>query len=297
MKLLIIGAKGQLGWELRTRGGQQELETVCVDLPEFDITDRAQVAAQVESVMPDLVINASAYTAVDKAESQAELAFAVNEAGPKNLATPCAALNIPLVHVSTDYVFSGDKKTPYYETDPVAPIGVYGRSKAAGEAAIRDRLAPHIIIRTAWLYGVSGPNFVKTMLRLGQEREVVRVVADQYGCPTYAADLADAILVIAKQIGDGAQEKWGTYHYCGRGDTSWYGFASAIFEIARPLLPLKVQTVEPVSSDVYPTAAKRPINSVLDCSRIEKTFNIQTHPWKERLAKMLKIVLSDPTAV
>ncbi|MEA3231010.1 MAG: dTDP-4-dehydrorhamnose reductase [Thermodesulfobacteriota bacterium] len=289
MKLLIIGANGQLGWELGKRGSRQEFDTVCVDLPEFNITDQVQVAAQIEKSAPNLVINASAYTAVDKAESESELAFAVNERGPSYLADACSTHEIPMVHVSTDYVFSGDKETPYLETDPVSPMGVYGQSKAAGEDAVRNRLKSHIIIRTAWLYGINGQNFVKTMLRLGKERKIIRVVADQYGCPTYAADLADAILAIAGQVGNGLKNNWGTYHYCGSGSTSWHGFAEAIFEMTKPLISLKIQNVEPILTDAYPTPAKRPVNSILDCSRIQKEFDVRNRPWKESLAELLKI--------
>jgi len=293
MKLLIIGANGQLGWELGKRGGRQGFDSDSVDLPQFNITDQAQVVAQVEKSAPNMIINASAYTAVDKAESESELAFAVNERGPSYLADACAANGIPMVHVSTDYVFSGDKETPYFETDPVSPMGVYGQSKAAGEYAVRNKLKSHIIIRTAWLYGVNGQNFVKTMLRLGKERKTIRVVADQHGCPTYAADLADAILTIAGQVGNGLKGNWGTYHYCGRGNTNWHGFAEAIFEMAKPLISLKIQNVEPISTDAYPTPAKRPVNSVLDCSRIQKEFGVRNRPWKESLWEMLKIVLTD----
>lgn len=293
MKLLIIGAKGQLGWELGKRGDRQGFDADSVDLPDFNITDQAQVVKQIEKSKPNMVINASAYTAVDRAESESELAFAVNERGPSYLADACGAHGIPMVHVSTDYVFSGAKEAPYLENDPVSPMGVYGQSKAAGEEAVRNRLKSHIIIRTAWLYGINGQNFVKTMLRLGKERKTIRVVADQYGCPTYAADLADAILAIAGQVGNGLKGNWGTYHYCGRGSTTWHGFAEAIFEMAKPLISMKIQNVEPISTDAYPTSAKRPVNSVLDCSRIQIEFGVRNRPWKESLWKMLKIVLTD----
>jgi len=294
MKLLIIGTNGQLGWELGRRGQQQGFDTVSVDLPEFNITDQSQVARQVEKSNPDIVINGSAYTAVDKAESESDLAFAVNAQGPLYLAEACAVQGIPIIHISTDYVFSGDKPGPYLGTDPVSPMGVYGRSKVAGEEAVRNAVEEHIIIRTAWLYGLNGHNFVKTMLRLGKEQKTIRVVADQYGCPTYAADLADAILIIAGQIGNGSQDKWGTYHYCGRGRTSWYGFAEAIFNISKTITPFKVEHVESISTDAYPTPARRPINSVLDCSRIQKKFGIRLRPWKESLAEMLTVHLTQP---
>jgi len=294
MKLLVIGANGQLGWALGEKGKGGDFDMEHVDLPDFNITDQENVSAQVEKSMPDLVINASAYTAVDKAESESELAFAVNEKGPAYLADACAAHDIPMIHVSTDYVFDGEKKTPYLESDPVSPIGVYGKSKAAGDDAIRNKLASHIIIRTAWLYGTHGQkNFVKTMLRLGGEHEALRVVADQHGCPTYAADLAEAILTISHQILDGLKGRWGTYHYCGGGSTSWHGFAEEIFSIANTRVSLKVRHVEPVTTADYPTPTKRPANSVLDCSLIQQNFGVETSPWKESLGEMLGIVLAD----
>jgi dTDP-4-dehydrorhamnose reductase len=292
MKLLFIGANGQLGWELGKKGKESDFDTESVDLPDFNITDQDNVRSQVEKSAPDLVINASAYTAVDKAESESELAFAVNEKGPTFLADACAAHNIPMIHVSTDYVFDGEKKTPYLESDPVSPLGVYGQSKAAGDDAIRNKLSSHIIIRTAWLYGTHGLNFVKTMLRLGKERETLRVVADQHGCPTYAADLASAIFTISRKVLDGSNVRWGTYHYCGQGSTTWHGFAEEIFSIANTRTSLKVWQVEPVTTDDYPTPTKRPANSVLDCSRIQQNFGIQTRPWKESLTDMLQVVLA-----
>ncbi|RUA02139.1 MAG: dTDP-4-dehydrorhamnose reductase [Deltaproteobacteria bacterium] len=292
MKLLVIGANGQLGWALGEKGKKSGFNLERVDLPDFNITDKVNVSRQVEKSDPDLVINASAYTAVDKAESESELAFAVNAKGPAYLAEACATRGIPMIHVSTDYVFDGEKKTPYLESDPVSPLGVYGKSKAAGDDAIRNQLSSHVIIRTAWLYGTHGQNFVKTMLRLGKERKALRVVADQHGCPTYAADLADAILIISRHILNGSHDQWGTYHYCGQGSTTWHGFAEEIFNIAGTLIPLKVRKTEPVSTDDYPTPTRRPANSVLDCRRIREKFGIRTRPWKESLAEMLKILLS-----
>jgi len=230
--------------------------------------------------------------AVDKAESEQDAAFAVNQDGPAHLAALCHERGIPLIHVSTDYVFDGTKRGLYRETDSVSPMGVYGRSKAKGERAVRERLNEHLIIRTAWLYGIHGNNFVKTMLRLGREREAVRVVADQYGCPTNAADLAEAILDIASQIHEGRDIPWGTYHYCGRGVTTWHGFADAIFSEAKKHDSLMVKTVAPITTEEYPTPAKRPANSALDCSLIAEHFGIRTRPWQESLARMIPVLLS-----
>jgi len=292
MKVLAVGSNGQLGRELCRRAEKQGFDMVAVDLPEFDIIDPSAVKKGVNQAGISLVINAAAYTAVDQAESEPELAFAVNRDGPASLASCCGEVGIPLIHISTDYVFDGRKKGPYFETDPVSPLGVYGRSKAAGERKVRDHLQDHVILRTAWLYGIDGQNFVKTMLRLGKEKEVLRVVADQYGCPTYAADLAEAILEIAAQIGEGGDIAWGTYHYCGKGVTTWHGFAEAIFDLAKEHDSLKVKKVVPITTDEYPTPAKRPANSVLDCSLIKKRFSISPRPWREGLTKMINRLLS-----
>jgi len=291
MRVLVIGANGQLGWELCRRGGEQGFDIVALDLPGFDITDLSGVKKGLNQAGASLVINAAAYTAVDQAESEPELAFAVNQDGPAHLASSCAEVGIPLIHMSTDYVFDGSKKGPYLETDPVSPLGLYGKSKAAGETEVREHLQEHIILRTAWLYGARGNNFVKTMLRLGRNKEVLRVVADQYGCPTYAADLAEAILGIAAQIGEGYDVMWGTYHYCGKGVTTWHGFAEKIFDLAKKHDTFMVRKVMPVTTAEYPTPAKRPKNSVLGCSLITKHFGISPRPWRASLTDMINLML------
>jgi dTDP-4-dehydrorhamnose reductase len=290
MRILLTGANGQVGWELSNRGGQRGFEVLALDRADLDITDPVSVSEEVNRSGVALVVNAAGYTAVDQAESEPELAFAANRDGPAYLASACGKAGIPLVHISTDYVFDGQKKGAYLETDPVSPLSIYGKSKAAGEVAVRKHLREHFILRTGWIYGVHGHNFVKTMLRLGSEREKVQVVADQYGCPTYAADLAETILRIAAKLLDGRQVHWGTYHYCGKGVTSWHGFAEEIFRLAGDYASLKVKRVEPISTSEYPTPAKRPSNSVLGCSLIENTFNIRPKPWRESLAQMLNIL-------
>lgn len=296
MKILITGSNGQLGWELCRKGSSQGFDIVPLDLPEFDITDRRSVKKAVEQAGVSLIVNAAAYTAVDKAESEPGLAFAVNRDGPLNLASICAEFKIPLIHISTDYVFDGTKSGPYLETDPVSPIGAYGRSKAAGEEVVRDRLSEHIIIRTSWLYGIHGDNFVKTMLRLGREKEELEVVADQYGCPTYAADLTDAILTIAGRIDHRYDDiRWGIYHYCGRGRTSWHGFAEKIFDLAGKYDSFAVRRIRPITTGSFPAAAKRPANSVLDCSLMNKNFGISPPPWDESLDSMLRKYLQKTT--
>ena len=292
MRILLTGANGQVGRELSNCGGQRGFEILALDRSDLDITDPVSVSREVNRSGVSLVVNAVGYTAVDQAESEPELAFAVNRDGPTYLASACEKAGIPLVHISTDYVFDGQKQGAYLETDPVSPLSVYGKSKAAGEVEVREHLKEHLILRTGWLYGVHGHNFVKTMLRLGREREKVQVVTDQYGCPTYAADLAETILRISAKLLDGRQVHWGTYHYCGKGVTSWHGFAEAIFNLARKYVPLKVKQTEAITTAEYPTAAKRPANSVLDCSLFRSHFGFAPKPWNESLARMLDQVLS-----
>jgi dTDP-4-dehydrorhamnose reductase len=292
MRILLTGANGQVGWELSNRGGQQGFEVLALDRADLDITDPVSVSKEVNRSAVSLVVNAAGYTAVDEAESEPELAFAANRDGPSYLASACGEAGIPLVHISTDYVFDGQKQGAYLVTDPVSPLSVYGKSKAAGEVEVREHLKEHLILRTGWLYGVHGDNFVKTMMRLGREREVIQVVDDQYGCPTYAADLAETILRIATQFLGSGQVHWGTYHYCGTGVTTWHGFAEEIFRLASGYESLKVKRVEPISTSEYPTPAKRPTSSILDCSVLENTFNIHPQPWAESLAHMLEVLFS-----
>jgi len=291
MKVIVIGANGQLGWEVCRRGEKQGFDIVPLDIPEFDITESSAVEQAVSRSGISLVINASAYTAVDKAELEPELTFAVNRDGPAYLASSCAKIGIPLIHVSTDYVFDGTKQDPYLETDLPSPLGVYGKSKAVGETEVKSLLKEHIILRTSWLYGIHGNNFVKTMLRLGKEKEIVRVVADQYGCPTYAADLADAIMKITSQVAEKYDIPWGTYHYCGKGVTTWHGFAEAIFNLARKRCSLVVKEIVPITTKEYPTPAKRPVYSVLDYSLLKKHFAVFPRPWQVSLADMINHLL------
>jgi dTDP-4-dehydrorhamnose reductase len=292
MRILVTGANGQVGWELARRGARKGFDIMALDHATLDITDSSAVNREVRGSGPSVVVNAAAYTAVDQAESESELAFAANRDGPAYLASACAEAGIPLIHISTDFVFDGKKQGFYLESDQISPLNVYGKSKAAGEVAVRERLRKHIILRTSWVYGVEGRNFVKTMLRLGREKDVIQVVEDQYGCPTYAADLGDAIMHIASQIGKKTEPAWGTYHYCGKGVTSWHGLAQEIFLLAKQYTSLRVKTVEAISTAEYPTSARRPLNSTLDCSLIGKTFNIHPKPWRESLAQMINMLFS-----
>jgi dTDP-4-dehydrorhamnose reductase len=285
--IAIVGRNGQLGWELVKQGDALGLEMLALGSADIDVTRSESIGGCLKAGAVELVINAAAYTAVDRAETEKKRAFEVNRDGPANLAGFCARAGIPLVHVSTDYVFDGSKAGAYREDDPVAPIGVYGQSKAAGEIEVRRISPKHLIVRTAWLYGVHGHNFVKTMLRLRREKKTIKVVDDQTGCPTYAADLARAILSMTDHILGRKKTRWGTYHYCGAGSVTWCGFAKAIFEIAAKYEAADTPKVIPITSAEYPTPVKRPPNSVLDCSKIENQFGIQPRPWIDSLTDMI----------
>jgi dTDP-4-dehydrorhamnose reductase len=256
-----------------------------------DIAVPDAVAAALAASRADLAINLAAYTAVDRAESEAAAAWAVNCHGARHVAAACARLGIPLVHLSTDYVFDGEKTGPYGEDDRVDPLGVYGQSKEAGERAVRAALPRHVILRTAWVYGAFGHNFVKTMLRLGAERAVLRVVADQRGCPTAAGEIAAALVALAGGIAAGA-EAWGTYHFAGAGATTWRGLAEAVFDLSEPYLGRRPR-VEAISTAQYPTAARRPKNSVLACDRIAAAFGIVPAPWRAPLPAVVRELLGE----
>lgn len=288
--ILVTGATGQLGSELMRRASRFDVTAEGLSSQQLDITDAQAVRQVVAQSGATAVVNAAAYTAVDKAESEEDRAFAVNRDGTANLAAACAAVDIPLIHVSTDYVFDGSKTTPYTEDDPVHPVSVYGASKEAGERALRDTWPRHVILRTAWVYSVFGNNFVKTMLRLARERDSLRVVADQHGCPTAAGDIAGAILTIVQRIKGEGEIPWGTYHYCGAGTTTWHGLAEAIVQLAAPVLGRTIP-VTPITTADYPTPAKRPANSVLNCSKIRDQLGIQPRPWRESLQEVMSELL------
>lgn len=292
MKVLITGAQGQLGRELTAQGQLWGGHVQAPSEDDLDIIDIEKVDRIIARQQPDLIINAAAYTQVDSAESEAAVAFEVNKTGCANLAHICAKNHIPLIHISTDYVFDGQKGTPYLETDPISPVGVYGRSKAEGEIEIRKRLKEHIILRTSWLYGFHGHNFVKTMLNLAQTKQTIRVVSDQYGSPTNAADLARTLLTISERLQSVSDADWGTYHYCGRGVVSWHTFAEKIMELARRYGDIRTTRLDPVTSAEYPTRAVRPANSALDCSRINTHFGIRLQPWQKSLERTIRKLLT-----
>jgi dTDP-4-dehydrorhamnose reductase len=292
MKILVFGAGGQVGHEVGRAPWPSRYAVLPFDRKAVDITRAAAVVEILRRERPDLVINLAAYTAVDRAENEPEAAWAANCAGAAHLAAACDETAAPLVHLSTDYVFNGRKAGPYHEEDAVDPLGVYGRSKEAGERAVRAAVAHHVILRTAWVFGAAGANFVKTMLKLAGERPVLRVVADQRGCPTAASDIAGALTAIAASIERG-EARWGTYHFAGDTPISWHGFAEAIFELAAPRFA-PCPKVEPIATDQYPTPAQRPMNSVLDCRRIKEAFGISPPNWRASLAAVIRELLDRP---
>lgn len=292
MRLFITGGEGQLGTELIAQAASHGSEVLAPTLAEMDLTRRGQIDRFWNEFKPAAVINAAAYTAVDRAETEPELAFAVNAEAPARIAQRCARERIPLIHISTDYVFDGLKGAPYLEEDPVAPLGVYGRSKAEGEAAVRGGAAQHLIVRTAWLYSPHGANFVKTVMRLVAERDELRVVDDQLGSPTSAADLAEAVLQLAGRLKKDAAIPWGTYHYCGSGVTSWYGLARHVLETLVSRGRIASFRLLPITTAEYPTPARRPPYSVLDCRRIEAAFGIRRPAWRQSVEQTVDRLLS-----
>lgn len=296
MKVLVLGHRGMLGHELLLCLHRAGFAVVGRGRPQTDITQVASIRRTLDDVRPDILINAAAYTAVDQAESEPDIAFVVNRDGAANLAAACQESGIPLMHVSTDYVFDGQATRPYREDDATAPLGIYGQSKWEGEQAVRACLPQHLIARTAWLYGSQGTNFVQTMLRLARERDVLRVVADQQGCPTWSRDLAAALVAMCQRIMQNqGTTPWGTYHFTGAGQTTWYDFARAIFEEAMAFEPLVIQRVIPLPTAAYPTPARRPANSVLDCHHITSTFDIMPRPWRESLHDCIREFYTCPT--
>lgn len=294
MKVLVLGAPGQLGHELMQAAWPAGTALAGLSYPEFDMADPACIDRAVADHDCDVVVNATAYTAVDKAESEKDLAHAVNAAGVERLGLACKAKGVPLIHVSTDYVFDGTKDGVYVETDPVCPVNVYGATKEAGEALLRATWERHVILRTSWVYAAHGANFIKTMLRFGRERAEMKVVNDQFGTPTSAADLAAAIVKIAGQIVGKTDAPWGTYHLTGGGGwISWADFAEHIFrrlEQAEGKRPVLI----PIPASDYPTPAARPTNSRLDCAKVRAAFGVDTPPWQDSVDRVLDALLAAP---
>ena len=291
-KIMVIGRTGQVAHELKRGAWPADFVVDFLGRAELDLARSDAARNAVIAARPEIVVNAAAYTAVDAAETDRDAAFAVNRDAPAALAEACAEIGAVLVHYSTDYVFDGTKAGAYVEDDPINPLSIYGASKAEGEAAIRTRLDRHVILRTAWVYSPIGRNFVKTMLRLGAERERLGIVDDQRGSPTAAADIAAATIAICTQLALGRQDGFGTFHFCGGGVASWYEFARAIFAGAAERGLKTPHTVEPIATDAYPTPAYRPRNSALDCGKLERSFGIAAPPWQAALSACLDEIVT-----
>jgi dTDP-4-dehydrorhamnose reductase len=287
-KILVIGRSGQVGHELARAAWPPSLTPEFADRRKLDLARPGEAKRVVTALRPRIVINAGAYTAVDKAESERDAAFAINRDGPAALAEACREIGAALIHFSTDYVFDGGKAGAYTEDDAVNPLSVYGASKAVGDAAIAERLDRHVILRTSWVYSPVGQNFVKTMLRLGAERDEMRVVDDQRGAPTSAADLARAAIRIAAELDTGRADGFGIFNFQGGGDaTTWYGFACEIFRGAAERGLRVPKIVHPIATEDYPLPVPRPRNSVLDCARIARAYKLVAAPWPAALSDCL----------
>lgn len=285
MSLLVIGKTGQVARALAYRAADRRIEIERLGRPEFDL--EAVDANAIASRRPRVVINAAAYTAVDKAENDADRAFKINAGGPEAVARAAVTAGARVIHVSTDYVFAGDKAGAYVETDETGPTGVYGRTKLQGESAVLRADPRAVVVRTAWVYDATGANFVRTMLRLAKTRPEISVVADQVGCPTYAPDLADALLAIAETSGPA-----GIYHAAGTGSVSWAEFAEEVFTQAAARGGPSARVL-PIPTSAYPTQARRPANSRLDCSKLDRDYSIRLRPWREALGACLDEIAAD----
>lgn len=296
-RVLVTGADGQVGRAL-LESFAESAEVIGCNHTSLDLTDTDRIREMVRSVAPDIIVNAGAYTAVDRAESERDLAFAINARAPGILAEEAERAGALLIHYSTDYVFNGSKRTPWVEDDATDPLSVYGASKLAGEEAIRSAGGRHLIFRTSWVYAPEGKNFVLTMLQLGHERDSLNVVDDQVGAPTTAAELARATHAIAAGILEkkfGAAPAWsGIYHMTCSGSVSWCEFARAIFKRAHVLLNDKTPKVKPIATSDYPTPAKRPQNSVLSNDKLQRTFNVRLAPWQSALDEVLAAIEAHP---
>jgi dTDP-4-dehydrorhamnose reductase len=294
VRIAITGKQGQVVSSLINVGPILGVEILPLGRPELDLSIPGTVHHTLADTAPDLIVNAAAYTAVDQAEKESELAMAVNGKGAGAVADAASALHVPFIQLSTDYVFDGQKPAPYTEEDGVGPIGSYGASKLAGERAVMAATDNHVILRTAWVYSPFGKNFVRTMLSLAGARDEIRVVADQFGCPTYAPDIAIAVVTLARNLVNQPEnnELRGIFHLCGTGETNWAGFASAIFESLRAQ-GKKAPVVVPITTAEYPTPAHRPANSRLDCGKLARFHGVRLPPWRESLEECLRLLTKE----
>jgi dTDP-4-dehydrorhamnose reductase len=295
MRLAVTGKTGQVMTALLERGAVAGVEVIALGRPEFDLGQDQSMLDALEAVSPDVIVSAAAYTAVDKAETESELAQAVNGRGPGLVAAAAAALNVPVIHLSTDYVFNGSKATPYVETDATGPLGVYGSSKLAGEAAVAAATPNHVILRTAWVYSPFGQNFLKTMLRLAADRPELRVVDDQRGNPTSALDIADAVLAIARNLLDRPDDAAlrGVFHLAGTGEASWADFAIEIFA-ASAALGGASSAVSRITTADYPTPARRPANSRLSSAKLQQIHGVTMPHWTSSTRSVVERLVAIP---
>ena len=290
--IMVTGGAGQLATAMEQEGGAAVRR---VGRPAFDFDRPPSIAETVQALQPTLVVNAAAWTAVDAAEAEPEAAGRANRDGPATLAAHCADAGIPLIHVSTDYVFDGVKGAPYTETDPTSPTGVYGTTKLEGEQAVLAAWPRAIILRTSWVYSATGKNFVRTMLGAAQKNPRLRVVADQQGCPTAARDLALAILAIAARLRDGWQDRYaGVFHAAGAGSTTWHGLADALFQDAAQY-GHPVPAVDAIATSDWPTPARRPPDSRLDCTKLSQVFDVRLPEWRSGLSRTVAELLATPS--
>ena len=293
MRVLLFGGTGQVGAEICALAGDAGVDLVAPGHADLDLTDREAIAELIVSQPWDIVINAAAYTNVDGAESEEALAFAINAEAPARISIESDRRGIPLIHISTDYVFDGKKGAPYVEQDSIGPLNAYGRSKAEGERVAGAANRRHIILRTSWVYSHRRKNFVKTILQLARTRSQLKIVADQHGCPTGARDIARACLEIAKRcVSEREHAPYGVYHYAGAGEASWFEFAIAIIDLAGKRLS-RPPEVLPIPTRDYPTPAIRPLDTRLDCGLVAKNFNIALQPWQHALADAIDRLLTD----
>jgi dTDP-4-dehydrorhamnose reductase len=288
--ILIFGARGQVGRELVALATARRTPAIGLARNDASITDEAAVRTAIDVNRPAAVVNAAGYTAVDRAEREPEAATAANVTGPAILASACADAGVPLIHMSTAYVFDGTKKSAYVENDRVAPLGVHGRTKAEGEAKVREIAKRHVILRTSWIYSIYGRNFLRTVLRLAAERDELKMVSDQFGCPTATVDIAEAILVVVRKFAEKPNTS-GTFHFAGSGRTSWHGFAEEIVR-RQAFFTGRMPKVLAIPAAEYPSAGKRPTNGELDSSKFQGTFGFRARPWQERVGEIVAQLLA-----
>jgi len=292
--ILVFGARGQVGREIVALAAARGLAVAGLSRADADITNETTVRVAIEVHRPAVVVNGAAYTSVDRAEREPEIAAAANVTGPAVLAAVCASTGVPFIHISCDYVFNGAKKSAYVESDRVAPISVYGRTKAEGEAKVRELCPRHVILRTSWIYGLHGQNFLRNVVKLAAERDELRMVVDQIGCPTAAIDIAEAVLAVARKLATEAKAS-GIFHFAGTGTTSRHGFAAEIVQ-RQAIFTGRTPKLAEIKMAEYPVAAKRPLNCELDSSRFRAAFGYSAAPWQHRVAEVVAALLAPAMA-